>query len=164
MLVEQTSAEQNAIVSFSARALEYLPGPESDVRGLVLAIIDSSIRRTTTSDQLEALKDVVACEQCAVERREFVRKLLIEELSKLITKNGTGCSSAMSLVSGVVYDKPHLRIGRLRVSPTVSSGVAAEVKSKVRNFVHGQAMKSEIFAVANLTWYGEITDALVKRV
>ncbi len=129
----------------------------------MLAIINSSIGRATTGEDYESLKDIVQCEQCAVERRKFVRKLLIEEVSRLIRNPCEGSTAAMSLVSGAKYEKPPLRLQELRYAPTVSSEVAAEIKSKVKTFVHGQAMNSKIFAVANLTWYGEITELVVRQ-
>lgn len=151
--IEEPNAERNlfSIVSFAARALEYLAGSESEIRALLQAIFAIVLASDGASDVCAAFS---RCSECALERREFVHNTMVE-----------------LIVRGFKEARPE-RLERLIGNSetdfeSTREGLPEELRARVRQelheFVSARADKDAYFAKKAWEWYGLINRSLVAK-
>jgi hypothetical protein len=148
--------EQRALNVFSARSLEYLVASESQVKALVELVFSEA---TNSADDEQFLRAMRYCAFCSAERRTFVRKLLLELIIKTFRKAEQpslgNLFSAMSTFA--------IRGDALAPSSLFPDDLQKEAQSAVRRMVVDRAPTSDFFALVAWSWFGLISEDLLRR-
>ena len=148
--------EQRALAIFAARSLEYLIASESQVKALVELVFSDAI---AAADDEEFLRAIRHCAFCSVERRAFVRKLLVDLIVKTFKKGeqpGIGnLFKGMSSIS--------VRGDRLIQSGLLPPDIQTDAREALRRMVVDRAPASEFFASVAWSWFRVINEELLKK-
>jgi hypothetical protein len=151
--------QKAALISFVSRSLEYLAGAASHIKPLVTIIVDYAIdcaRDTNTS----VWQDVSQFAQCCVERRDFVRSIVVKQLVSEFGREHLDRSEAIHEALSQ-FDLPHryLRPERQKLPPELSFSVREELKP----FILERIQNSAFHAAVAWEWYGVFDRSLLIR-
>jgi hypothetical protein len=157
MLKETRPAdEMRALNLFAARALEYLVASDSQVKALVGTIFSHAVN---SIDDGASLRAITYCAFCCAERRSFVRKLLLSLIVEIFTRaDEPSMGNLIRAMSSQIAQGN--AIVALEVLP---SDLRDEAHSAVKRIVLSRAEKSPIFASLAWSWYGLISDELLRK-
>jgi hypothetical protein len=159
-IADQNDKKQRAaLVSFAARALEYLAGAEAHIKPLVADIVHRCVHKSDGGGE-KSWKDVAQCAQCCVERREFVRSLIV---TLLVTEFESGPSKDALAVKEAVsaFAGPHHF--HMRDEQYLPVELASEVRGKLEPFIMERIEQSSFHAALAWEWYGVINRTLIAR-
>jgi hypothetical protein len=150
--------EQRALSLFCARTLEYLVASESQVKTLVELIFSEATNSSDDDDQF--LRAMRHCTFCSVERRTFVRKLLLELIVKAFRKAEQPSIGNLfrAMSSFAVRDDAVLFSSSL-----LPVDLRSEAQEAVRRMVLDRAATSEFFAAVAWSWFRLINEDLLRK-
>jgi hypothetical protein len=148
--------EQSALSVFSARALEYLVASESQVKALVELIFSEA---TSSADDEKLLQAMRYCAGCSAERRAFVRKLLLELITKTFRKaEQPSVGNLFRAISTFT-----VRGDALVPSSLFPDNLQKEIQEALRRMVIDRAPTSEFFASVAWSWFGLVNEELLRK-
>lgn len=159
MLDNLESKQRAALVFFVARSLEYLAGAESHIKPVATIIVDYAVD-CAMDGNTAAWQDVAQCAQSCVERREFVRSIIVRQLASEFRREDLSRSSAIH--DAISYFDLNQRLAfpeRQRLPADLSSIVRDELKS----FVIERVRHSAFHAAAAWEWYGVLDKSLIAK-
>jgi hypothetical protein len=150
--------EQRALASFAARSLQYLVASESQVKLLVELIFSEA---TSIAEDEQFLLALRHCAFCSAERREFVRKLLLDLIAKTFRK---GEQPSIGNLFKALSTSTVFSARGDTVSPSwLPSDLQENAREAVRRMVVDRATTDKFFATVAWCWYGLINEALLRK-
>ncbi|WP_316168322.1 MULTISPECIES: hypothetical protein [unclassified Bradyrhizobium] len=146
--------EQKALGVFASRSLEYLIASEAQVKALVEIIFSMAAENGADEQYLRAMH---YCAQCSIERRAFVRKLLLE---LIVTTFRSGNRPA---VENLFHALSETSSGARGPSPLLSEDLRNEAKNAVKRIVIDQVFANNFFAGVAWSWFGLISNDLLNQ-
>jgi hypothetical protein len=148
--------EQRALAIFAARSLEYLIGSESQVKALVELIFSEA---TNIAEDEEFLRAISHCALCSAERRQFVRRLLLDLIVKTFRKGEQpGVGNLFKAMSSYT-----LRGDSVSPSPWLPPDLQENARVAVQRMVVDWAPTNKFFASVAWSWFGLINEELLRR-
>lgn len=148
--------QQSALISFSARSLEYLAGAEVHIKPLLVEIVEHTLIAATRED-MSAWKDVSQCSQCCIERREFVGSVIVDVMAQQFRHGDLGRRLAVANAIGPLPERYP------RVEDRLPRELSDSVRESLRSFVTERIERSAFFAGRAWEWYGLINRDLVAK-
>lgn len=146
--------EQKALSLFAARSLEYLIASEAQVKALVEILFAEAATNGSDDQYMRAMQ---YCAQCSAERRSFVRKLLLELIVKAFRKvEQPAAENLFRAMSDYSY-------GRRGPSSLLPEDLRVEAQSVLKKIVVDGAPTNRFFATVAWSWYGVISEELIRQ-
>lgn len=146
--------EQKALSLFAARSLEYLIASEAQVKALVEIVFAEA---TTNGSDEQYMRAMQYCAQCSAERRSFVRKLLLELIVKTFRK------AEQPAAENLFRAMSDYSFGRRGPSSLLPEDLRTEARSALRKMVVDGASTNRFFATVAWSWYGVISEELIRK-
>lgn len=148
--------EQRALAIFAARSLEYLISSESQVKAIVELIFSEATRAAEDEQFLRAISH---CAFCSAERRQFVRKLLLELIVRTFRKaEQPGIANLFKAMSSF-----SVRGDSISPSPWLPADLQEAARVAVQRLVIDRASTNKFFAGVAWSWFGLINEDILRR-
>ena len=153
-LSEQLTKQVNSdaalsLAAFTATTLQYLVGPESDIKRLLQSVYAVALGNYER-DNVAALRLLTACSQCQADRREYVHSVLGELLVETIReKTDSGAEFAIAAaLSGDRHQPASRSQGYL-----LPTNIVKQVRGDVRQVIRDRSY-DPFYAGICWEWYG----------
>lgn len=146
--------EHKALSIFAARSLEYLVASEAQVKSLVEVVFSEAI---TNGNDEQYLKAMQYCAQSSVERRAFVRKILLEMMVTTFRR------AEMPAVENLFKALSDFSLRERAAGSLLPQDLRSDAQNAVRKLIVDRAPSSPFFATVAWSWYGLISEDLLRK-
>ncbi|WP_201865301.1 NACHT domain-containing protein [Microvirga soli] len=153
--------ELEAVLSFSARSLEYITGSETVIRELITQIVRLAVS-ACSQGSISIHQTLGECANCNVQRRDFARDVILKELVELFKSSDVQAAAVASIAQGVPLNAK-LRFERQsRTFEYLPDEIKLGLRESLESYILDRVETSSLCAILAWHWYGKITRNTIK--